>query len=192
MSGVFGFNRIKFRLYRWTSSSLSGSRHDTKGERRNKSYGGRSKKERGKFIGEVHLQSKRPSLEQVHKENDERKVSDLHDNVHIVKRKEHKFVKSSSHKLDFVKRSLHKLETINCTYTKADCLTNKVSELRLLIRNHKPIIFGITKVKLKNFRYDIEDAEIALDGYDMLGCNLHNKTGRGCAIYVKKKKQCTG
>jgi hypothetical protein len=31
--------------------------------------------------------------------------------------------------LDFVKRSLHKLETINCTYTNADCLTNKVSEL---------------------------------------------------------------
>jgi Holliday junction resolvase len=29
-------------------------------------------------------------------------------------------------------------------------------------------------------------SEIALDGYDMFGCNLHNKTGRGCAIYVKK------
>jgi hypothetical protein len=53
-----------------------------------------------------------------------------------------------------------------------------VSELRLLIRNHKPTIVGITEVKLKNFRYDIEDAEIALDGYDMFGCNLHNKTGR--------------
>jgi hypothetical protein len=70
--------------------------------------------------------------EPVHKENAERKVSDLHDNVHIVKRNEHKFVKSSSHKLDFVKRSLHKLETINCTYTNAYCLTNKVSKLRLL------------------------------------------------------------
>lgn len=92
--------------------------------------------------------------------------------------------------MDFVKRSLHKLETINCTYTNADCLTNKVSELRLLIRNHKPTIVGITEVKPQNFRYDIEDAEIALDGYDMFGCNLHNKTGRGCAIYVKK--QCTG
>ena len=77
-----------------------------------------------------------------------------------------------------------------CTYTNADCLTNKVSELRLLIRNHKPTIVGITEVKPKNFRYDIEDAEIALDGYDMFGCNLHNKTGRGCAVYVKK--QCTG
>jgi hypothetical protein len=64
------------------------------------------------IVAYYHLQSKRPPLEQVHKENDKRKVSDLHDNVHIVKRKEHKFVKSSSHKLDFVKRSLHKLETI--------------------------------------------------------------------------------
>jgi hypothetical protein len=53
-----------------------------------------------KFIFRVRA----PPLQQVHKENDERKVSDLHDNVHIVKRKEHKFVKSSSHKLDFVKR----------------------------------------------------------------------------------------
>jgi exonuclease III len=61
-----------------------------------------------------------------------------------------------------------------------------VSGLRLLIRNHKPTIVGITEVKPKNFRYDIEDAEIALDGYDMFGCSLHNKTGRGCAIYVKK------
>jgi hypothetical protein len=45
-----------------------------------------------------------------------------------------------------------------------------VSELRLLIRNHKPTIVGITEEKPKNFRYDIciEDAEIALDGYDML------------------------
>ena len=91
--------------------------------------------------------------------------------------------------MDFVKRSLHKLETINCTYTNADCLTNKVSELRLLIRNHKPTIVGITEVKPKNFRYDIEDAEIALDGYDMFGCNLHNKTGRGCAVYVKNNVQ---
>ena len=61
-----------------------------------------------------------------------------------------------------------------------------MSELGLLIRNHKPTIVGITEAKPNNFRYDIEDAEIALDGYDMFGCNLHNKTGRGCAIYVKK------
>ena len=80
---------------------------------------------------------------------------------------------------------MHKLETINCTYTNAYCLTNKVSKLRLLTRNHKPTIVGITEVKTQNFRYDIADAEIALDGYDMFGCNLHNKTGRGCAIYVK-------
>ena len=53
-----------------------------------------------KFIFRVRA----PPLQQVHKENDERKVSDLHDNVHIVQMKEHKFVKSSSHKLDFVKR----------------------------------------------------------------------------------------
>jgi hypothetical protein len=39
------------------------------------------------------------------------------------------------------------IETINCTYTNADCLTNKVSELRLLIRKHKPTIVGITEVK---------------------------------------------
>ena len=64
-----------------------------------------------------------------------------------------------------------------------------MSELRLLIRNHKPTIVGITEAKPKNFRYDIEDAEIALDGYDMFGCNLHNKTGRGCAIYVKNNVQ---
>jgi hypothetical protein len=45
--------------------------------------------------------------------------------------------------MDFTKHSLHKLETINCAYTNADCLTNKVSELGLLIRNHKPTIVGL-------------------------------------------------
>jgi hypothetical protein len=72
---VFGFSTLLHVLFMisWTSSlvaklSLSGSRHDTKGERRNKSNGGRRKKERGKFFGEVHFQSKRPSLEQVHKQ----------------------------------------------------------------------------------------------------------------------------
>jgi hypothetical protein len=61
-------------------------------------------------------------------------------------------------------------------------LSSFLLELRLLIRKHKPTIVGITEVKPKDFRYDIEDAYIALDGYDMLGCNLHNKTGRGFLI----------
>jgi exonuclease III len=77
------------------------------------------------------------------------------------------------------------LENVNCIYTNADCLTNKISELRLQIKNHNPQIVGITEVKPKNFRYQLSNSEIALEGYELFGSNLQNKTGRGVYIHAK-------
>lgn len=128
-------------------------------------------------------------MEPLHKENSKTKLTTQKDkDVHSFKQNVHSSVKCSSH--DFVdKRSLHKLETMSCVYTNADCLTNKMGELRLLARNHKPTIIGITEVKPKNSRYDLADAEIAIDGYEMFGCNLRGKAGRGVALYIKNTIQ---
>lgn len=122
-------------------------------------------------------------MEPIHKEGSKNNLAKQSETrVHSFNHKPHNFVNSSSHKLN-VKRSLHKLETINCIYTNADCLTNKINELRLLVRNHKLTIVGITEVKPNIFRYDLADAEVAI------GCNLQNKTGRGVALYIRDNIQ---
>ena len=118
-------------------------------------------------------------MESIHKENvKERFVSDNRDTKTVNN------FKISKHKVN--SRLLHKLENVNCIYTNADCLTNKISELRLQVKNHNPQIVGITEVKPKNFRYQLSNSEIALEGYELFGSNLQNKTGRGVCIYIYK------
>jgi len=36
---------------------------------------------------------------------------------------------------------------------------------------------------------DLADAEVAIDGYEMFGCNLRNKTGRDVALYIRDNIQ---
>ena len=116
-------------------------------------------------------------MESIHKENvKERFVSGNSDTKTVNN------FKISKHKVN--SRLLHKLENVNCIYTNADCLTNKISELRLQVKNHNPQIVGITEVKPKNFRYQLSDSEIALAGYELFGSNLQNKTGRSVHIYT--------
>jgi len=87
----------------------------------------REEESEGKFIYRVRA----PPREPIHKEGSKNNLAKQSETrVHSFNRKPHNFVNSSSHKLN-VKRSLHKLETINCIYTNADCLTNKINELRL-------------------------------------------------------------
>lgn len=60
---------------------------------------------------------------------------------------------------------------------------NKRNELKAMIDIHQPSIIGITEVKPKNFRYNIEDSELSIPGFDLFH-NL-NEEGRGIALYVK-------
>ena len=67
------------------------------------------------------------------------------------------------------------LENINCLYTNADQLRNKLDELRVRIRDTVPKIIGITKVKPKNSVYKLNSAEFSLDeiaDYDMFTFNI--------------------
>ena len=52
-------------------------------------------------------------------------------------------------------------------YINADSLMNKRTELDALIEIHRPDVIGIVEVKPKNYRYEIQECEIAIDGYDI-------------------------
>ncbi len=66
---------------------------------------------------------------------------------------------------------------LNCLYTNADSLTNKLDELKGLVKDTQPDLIGITEVKPKNNRYNIGPAELKLDGY-VIFHNLEQE-GRG-------------
>lgn len=83
-------------------------------------------------------------------------------------------------------RSLHKLDFMSCLYTNADCLTNKMPELKLHVKNSKPKIIGITEVKPKHFRYNLQNCELAIENYEMLSSN---NVGRGASLYIHESIQ---
>ena len=105
----------------------------------------------------------------VHKENPNRSIKDSHKHVNNFNRLKHN-VRLNAHDSSKAPvcsnahvRLLHKLDSINCLYTNADCLTNKMSELRLYAKNNNPKIIGITEVKPKNFRNNIQNCELAIE-----------------------------
>ena len=59
---------------------------------------------------------------------------------------------------------------------------NKRSELKVVVDMYKPDIIGITEVKPKTKRYNIQESELSLDGYDL----FHNLEERGRGLlYVR-------
>ena len=75
---------------------------------------------------------------------------------------------------------------ISVLYTNADSLTNKKTELLLLLKslNHKPSIIAITEVKPKISSYKLHVSEISVDGYNVFYSGLDNENSRGTVIYV--------
>ena len=83
-------------------------------------------------------------------------------------------------------KSVNKLKVsdqIKCIYTNADCLMNKLQELKETVNDQSPHIIAITEVKPKNARYKATETELKIQGYEIFfsppGSN------RGCVIYVK-------
>ena len=71
---------------------------------------------------------------------------------------------------------------MSCLYTNADCLINKMPELKLHVKNCKPKIIGITEVKPKHFRYNLQNCELAIENYEMFSSNIINNVGRGVSL----------
>ena len=62
---------------------------------------------------------------------------------------------------------------------------NKRTELEALVDLYKPIAIGITEVKPKNTRFEIQASEISLDGYELF--HTLNQSGRGVSLHVKQE-----
>ena len=73
-----------------------------------------------------------------------------------------------------------------CLYTNADKYMNKRSEMKTIIETSQPDLVGITEVKPKQSRYQIEASEISHEGYE----SFHNleSGGRGVVLLVYKKR----
>ena len=78
---------------------------------------------------------------------------------------------------------------MSCLYTNADCLINKMPELKLHVKNSKPKIIGITEVKPKHFRYNLQNCDLAVENYEMFSSNIINNVGRGVSLYIHESIQ---
>jgi len=79
--------------------------------------------------------------------------------------------------------------TIKCFYTNADCLLNKLNELKARLSIIQPDILAITEVCPKHFTYTITSESLHLDGYDLFCSDL--SFGRGVCIYCKSNFKAT-
>ena len=75
-------------------------------------------------------------------------------------------------------------------YTNADSLPNKIQELKsyITLSEKVPDIIALTEIKTKN-KWQINNAELNIDGYDMYSNNLW-EYNRGIIIYVKESVTC--
>ncbi len=81
------------------------------------------------------------------------------------------------------------LNNLRCLYTNADTLKNKMTELKLRLKQYKPHIIGINEVKPKNSRYKQKESEFKIDDigeYDIFSQNIDKDKGRGIILYVHK------
>lgn len=81
-------------------------------------------------------------------------------------------------------------EDILFLYTNADCLPNKLQELKqLLVHFEKsPDIISLTEIKHKN-KWEMNSAELTIDGYQMFTNDLE-ANNRGILVYVKEHLSC--
>ena len=68
-------------------------------------------------------------------------------------------------------------------YFNADSLLNKRDELKLLLDEHKPMVVGITEITPKNYRTEIQQAELSMNGYQCLN-NLQRAKRGVCFFYT--------
>ncbi|CAG2213615.1 unnamed protein product [Mytilus edulis] len=149
---------------------------------------GRGKKAtRTMHIGGIPIQSKRTTLGQKSDKNKEVVKKSSKDVNKTVKNREKVFNGENVN-------SFAVLPKLNCFYTNADQLFNKLSELIVRARDNKPNIIGITEVKPKVNRYKPSKAEYSLPevgNYKMYEKNLETDEGRGLLLYIDSNLEST-
>ena len=73
-----------------------------------------------------------------------------------------------------------------CMYTNADCLSNKLNELRSVIDScdTHPQLIGVCEIKPQNFRFTPSATEFSLPGYSLFHSNVDTQIGRGVSLYI--------
>ena len=82
-------------------------------------------------------------------------------------------------------------EKLILLYTNADCLTNKMAELNILMQQQKPEpdIVVITEAKPKNARYRVNSSEFNIQGYYTFTSDFNEEGTRGIVVYVRQHLQ---
>ena len=84
------------------------------------------------------------------------------------------------------KTKTHQITNIKCMYTNADTLTNKMPELKALVKDIQPSVIAITEVIPKNYRYPVQKAERKIsEDYNIFPECISNM-GRGITIQLHK------
>ena len=80
------------------------------------------------------------------------------------------------------------IQKFTVMYTNADCLTNKIDELRLLLStlDYKPTAIVVTEVNAKVSACPMQEFEFNIDGYTLHCLNVGRKSLRGICIYVDR------
>ena len=89
-----------------------------------------------------------------------------------------------------------RLQYINCLYTNADSLRNKMPELNVrlnskLLAKEEVHIIAVVEVIIKTGDEDTELCELQIKGYDMFYSNLSPKDGRGVVVYAKTELEAS-
>ena len=79
------------------------------------------------------------------------------------------------------------LNKLFCMYTNADCLSNKLNELKSVIDScdTHPHLIGVCENKPKNFCFAPSTTEFSLPGYSLLHSNVDTQHGRGVSLYIR-------
>ena len=77
----------------------------------------------------------------------------------------------------------------NCLYTNADCLSNKIQELKTIVKNTNPLVIAVTETEPKHQRFTLSTPELAIEKYEMFLTPLDSNDGRGCILYVHQELQ---
>ena len=71
-------------------------------------------------------------------------------------------------------------------YTNADCLSNKLNELKSVIDSYitHPHLIGVGEIKPKNFWFVPSTSEFYMPGYSLFHSNIDTQQETGVSLYI--------
>ncbi|MFI5406990.1 MAG: hypothetical protein ACHQ1D_10830, partial [Nitrososphaerales archaeon] len=85
------------------------------------------------------------------------------------------------------------INKLNVIYTNADCLTNKRTELMLLVQSLscKPDVVVVTEVNSKTSKNKMLESEFHMEGFNLFSVNVGEIHSRGIIVFLSKTLSCS-